>query len=204
MGAELLTVIAATTLVMVVPGPSVLYAVTTRLELGPLAGLAAIGGLETGLLAHVVAGTVGTAALLAALPGVLVAVQVAGSAYLLVLGVRQLRGRPLAGPTAGSGAAPTPSRRRLVAAYRGGVLVDLLNPKTLLFVVALLPAAAGTGAHAPAPLLVGGCVVAIASATDLAWLLLASRLPTGPVVVMRVRRLCGCGLIALAALALVT
>ncbi len=154
MGAELLTVIGATMLVMVVPGPSVLYAVTTRLELGPMAGLAAVGGLETGLLAHVVAGTVGTATLVA---GVLVSVQVAGAAYLLVLGVRQLRGRAGHDTTDASGAGPAPSRRRLVAAYRGGVLVDLLNPKTLLFVVALLPAAAGTGRSAPAPLLVGAC-----------------------------------------------
>lgn len=163
MDLDLLPFLAVTALVMAVPGPSVLYAVTQRLERGRTAGVAAVLGLETGLLVHVLAACVGVSALVAASPSLLTALRFAGAGYLVLLGLRQLGfrlrrpstlrpglplpGLPLPGlpPSApvGSpvGRAPTTTKEtvRLWPVYRAGLLVDLLNPKTVIFFLALLP-----------------------------------------------------------------
>ena len=90
MDLDLLPFLAVTALVMAVPGPSVLYAVTQRLEGGRTAGVAAVLGLETGLLVHVLAACLGVSALIAASPPTLTALRYAGAGYLVLLGVRQL------------------------------------------------------------------------------------------------------------------
>ena len=87
---DLLPFLAVTALVMAVPGPSVLYAVTQRLERGRTAGVAAVLGLETGLLVHVLAACLGVSALIAASPSMLSGLRFAGAGYLVLLGLRQL------------------------------------------------------------------------------------------------------------------
>ncbi|HEU4545827.1 MAG TPA: LysE family translocator [Microlunatus sp.] len=158
MDLDLLPFLAVTALVMAVPGPSVLYAVTQRLERGRTAGIAAVLGLETGLLLHVLAACLGVSALVAASPSLLTALRFAGAGYLVLLGLRQLGfrlrrpstlrpGLPLPGPPPSApvgspvGWAPTTTKEtvRLWPVYRAGLLVDLLNPKTVIFFLALLP-----------------------------------------------------------------
>ena len=160
MDLDLLPFLAVTALVMAVPGPSVLYAVTQRLERGRTAGVAAVLGLETGLLVHVLAACLGVSALVAASPSLLTALRFAGAGYLVLLGLRQLGFRlrrpptlrpglprpgrpPAAAPTMGSpiGWAPTTTKEtvRLWPVFRAGLLVDLLNPKTVIFFLALVP-----------------------------------------------------------------
>jgi threonine/homoserine/homoserine lactone efflux protein len=154
MDLDLLPFLAVTALVMAVPGPSVLYAVTQRLERGRTAGVAAVLGLETGLLVHVLAACLGVSALVAASPSLLTALRFAGAGYLVLLGLRQLGLRlprpstlrvatpvvPAIAPASTIGWAPTTSETvRLWPVFRAGLLVDLLNPKTVIFFLALLP-----------------------------------------------------------------
>lgn len=170
MGLELLPFLGVTALVMAVPGPSVLYAVTQRLERGRTAGLVAVLGLETGLLIHVLAACLGLSALIAASPALMTGLRYAGAAYLVVLGVQRLhldprrRGRHVpvpasADPAPAAALLATPAVR-LWSLFRGGVLVDLLNPKTVLFFLALLPQfVPGGGLTVPvAAVLVAGVV----------------------------------------------
>jgi threonine/homoserine/homoserine lactone efflux protein len=172
MDLDLLPFLAVTALVMAVPGPSVLYAVTQRLERGRPAGVAAVLGLETGLLVHVLAACLGVSALIAASPSMLTVLRVAGAGYLVLLGLRQLGVRlprpslsrpslselspsrpslppvvppplPVAATPAGGTIVLTPMGTtqtvRLWPVFRAGLLIDLLNPKTVLFFLALLP-----------------------------------------------------------------
>lgn len=154
MALDLLPFLGVTALVMAVPGPSVLYAVTQRLERGRTAGIVAVLGLETGLLVHVLAACLGLSALIAASPSLMTGLRYAGACYLVVLGLRQLglasRLRPrLLLPTPPDPhpsltsqvlTPPAPETRvRLWPVFRAGLLVDLLNPKTVLFFLALLP-----------------------------------------------------------------
>jgi len=173
MGNQLLPFLAVTSVVMAVPGPTVLYAVTQRVRSGPAAGAVAVLGLETGLAIHVGAACLGVSALVAASPVLLRVLQVAGAAYLAWLGIRLLGGHDAsAGPPARPGSVPGLGR-----VYLAGLLVDLLNPKTVLFFVAVLPQFVRPGAAAVAAqsVLLGGCAVAMAVLVDGAYTLMAGR-----------------------------
>ena len=81
---ETLLFFAATTLVLLlVPGPSVLFIVARTLEHGRRGGLTSMLGVESGALLHVLAATVGLGALVAASPDALLVLKLSGAAYLL-------------------------------------------------------------------------------------------------------------------------
>jgi threonine/homoserine/homoserine lactone efflux protein len=166
----LLAFLVATFVTVAIPGPSVLFLMARSIEGGRPAGIYSMLGLETGALIHVGAAAAGLTAVVAASPPALAVLRYAGAAYLLFLGVRQLRAR-----VRDSGeAVPVGTRRH----FRDGVLVDLLNPKTGLFFVAFLPQFIDP-ASGPAALqvgLLGLCFVLLAVLFDGGYVLLAGRL----------------------------
>jgi threonine/homoserine/homoserine lactone efflux protein len=118
---------------LLVPGPAVLYVVTRSIEMGRGGGLASVAGITTGTIAYVALAALGLSSLLLASTAAFDAVRFAGAAYLVFLGVWRLLGRGLA--EADAEAAPRTRRR----AYMQGILVNLTNPKTIVFVFAFLP-----------------------------------------------------------------
>jgi threonine/homoserine/homoserine lactone efflux protein len=173
MDAHLLPFLAVTAVVMLVPGPSVLFAVTQRLRSGPAAGAFAVLGLESGFAIHVGAACLGVSGLIAASDSLLRVLQVGGAAYLAWLGVQLLRqhdGRAAASTT------PVPTRG-LARVFLAGLLVDLLNPKTVLFFVAVLPqfVDAQAGSVAAQSLVLGSAAVAMALVVDGGYAVLAAR-----------------------------
>jgi threonine/homoserine/homoserine lactone efflux protein len=118
---------------LIVPGPAVLYVVTRSIEMGRAGGLASVAGITTATVAHVTLATVGLSSLLLASRPTFDAVRYVGAAYLCLLGLRRLLGRGLDQPAAEQ--APRTRRR----AYAQGVVVNLTNPKTIVFVFAFLP-----------------------------------------------------------------
>lgn len=166
---ETLLFFAATTLVLLlVPGPSVLFIVARTLEHGRRGGLTSMLGVESGALLHVLAATVGLGALVAASPDALLVLKLSGAAYLVWMGVRTLRGTAQEATPAASG-----------KLYRQGLLVDALNPKTAMFFVAFLPQFIDpTGNVALQTLVLGLTFVALATLTDTAYALLASTIRT--------------------------
>ncbi|HSK56025.1 MAG TPA: LysE family translocator [Jiangellales bacterium] len=155
---------AATLALLVVPGPSVVYVVARSLEHGRAAGLTSMLGIETGALVHVAAAAVGLTALLASSEVAFSIVKYAGAAYLVGMGVRQVRRRhePI---TAADSVTPAASRLRL---FCDGVMVDLLNPKTGLFFLAFLPQFIdpSRGPVGGQVLVLGLLFVALAAVTD--------------------------------------
>jgi threonine/homoserine/homoserine lactone efflux protein len=118
---------------LLVPGPAVLYIVTRSMDQGRAAGLVSVAGIATGTLVHVVAAAAGLSALLVSSAAAYNVVRWAGAGYLIVLGVRRLLTREAAGEV-------QPVRAwSLRRTYGQGVIVNVLNPKTTLFVFALLP-----------------------------------------------------------------
>ena len=165
-------VVAVTLAVMLVPGPSVAYAVSSTLQHGRRAGLWAVAGLETGMLVHVLAASLGLSAVVAASPSTLTAVRVAGATYLGYLGLTGLRAARSATHTCRDAADDRmPALHSRV--YRAGVLVDVLNPKSFLFFVALLPPFLGPRPDGGAahPLVLCGIVVVLATLCDSAYAL---------------------------------
>jgi threonine/homoserine/homoserine lactone efflux protein len=132
------------------------------------AGLACALGVACGLLLHTALAVAGVAAVLAAVPALFRAVQLAGGAYVLYLGVRTLRARST-GVTDRAEAAPRPLRQ--------GFLTNALNPKAPLTFLSLLPQFVPAGSAAvPRTLLLALIVVALALVWFPAVALLVDRL----------------------------
>jgi threonine/homoserine/homoserine lactone efflux protein len=117
---------------LAIPGPAVLYIVVQSAEQGRRAGLASVGGIHVGSLVHVAAATAGLSALIVASALAFSIVKYAGAAYLIYLGVRKLLERAPAERV-------EPRREPLSRAFRRGIAVNVLNPKTALFFLAFLP-----------------------------------------------------------------
>ena len=125
--------IATALALLAIPGPAVLYVVSRSVDQGRRAGLVSVLGITTGTLVHITAAAVGLSSLILASKTAFDAVRFVGAAYLIFLGVRRLLSRTeeesLDGPSAHS-------LRRI---YAQGVLVNLLNPKTIVFIFAFIP-----------------------------------------------------------------
>lgn len=118
---------------LVIPGPSVLYIVARSVDQGRAAGIVSALGVQAGSLVHVAAAALGLSAILMSSAEVFTVVKYLGAGYLIYLGVRKLMERQnLAVP----GAIP---RERLSRVFWQGAVVNVLNPKTALFFLAFLP-----------------------------------------------------------------
>ena len=169
---DLLTLVlfvSATLVLVIPPGPAVLYIVARSIDQGRLAGIVATLGISTGTLFHIAAAAFGVSALLMSSVLLFNALKYLGAAYLVYLGVSKFLERE---------AAVGPEIRQsphLGQVYRQGIVVNLLNPKTSLFFFAFLPqfVDVGQGAVAVQILLLGALFVAIACICDGLWAVLA-------------------------------
>jgi threonine/homoserine/homoserine lactone efflux protein len=118
------------------PGPANLFAVATGLQKGKRAALAGVAGLNVGTLVWFAGAALGLSALIAAYPAVFRWMAYAGALYVAWLGVQALRGALRAQADAGPAHVLVRPGR---SAFRDGFLVQLTNPKALLFFVAVLP-----------------------------------------------------------------
>lgn len=191
--------LAASALLVAIPGPAVAYIVTRAVAQGRTAGIVSALGIEAGALVHVAAAVGGLSALVASSAAAFAVVKYAGAAYLVVLGVQKLRG---SGDEAFADVAPEP-RGRL---FRRGIVVNVLNPKVTVFFVAFLPQFVDPDAPvAPQVALLGVLFVAVATVLDCGWALaagtLGARLRRSARVRRRLDRLSGAMFIGLGAAA---
>lgn len=118
-----------------IPGPAMLYTAAQTLARGRLSGLMPVLGLHLGCYAHVIAAAAGLSVLFHAVPLLYMAVKLVGAAYLIWLGIGMFRAKAKGEQPALPAAGRKSSRRAFVES----VAVEMLNPKTALFFVALLP-----------------------------------------------------------------
>lgn len=131
---DLLTLVAfvpAALALNLTPGADMLFCLGQGLKSGPRAAVAASAGISCGTVVHVTLAGLGLSAIIAALPWAFDAIRWVGVGYLLWLAYQTLRR---------SGSAGTSGRAMTAAqAFRAGILVNLLNPKVILFVLAFVP-----------------------------------------------------------------
>ncbi|HXA28509.1 MAG TPA: LysE family translocator [Candidatus Angelobacter sp.] len=170
---RLLSFSAVAFVLILIPGPSVLFVVGRALSLGRRAALLSVAGNAVGEYVQVLAVAVGIGSLIERSVALLTAVRLAGAAYLVFLGVRAILQRAQI-TRALHDARPAPSRSRIL---RDGLVVGATNPKTLAFFLAVLPGFVDPAAAAPTlQLLTLGLVwVAIALISDSAWALVAGQ-----------------------------
>ena len=115
------------------PGPGIFYVAARTLAGGRSEGLASSFGTGLGGLVHIIAGAIGISALVMASAEAFTVLKVAGALYLIYLGIKTWRAAKLAPDLVAI--APSGARR----AFREGVLVEALNPKTAAFFLAFIP-----------------------------------------------------------------
>ena len=162
----LVTFALAGVVLVVVPGPSVLFIVGRALAHGRRAALASVAGNTAGASLVVVVVALGFGAVAAESIMVFTVLKLVGAAYLIYLGVHtyRTRGDLLAALGRGGGA----GGRRV---FWQGLVVGVTNPKVLIFFAAVLPQFVDTGAgDATSQMLVLGLLFAMIAATlDSAW-----------------------------------
>ncbi|WP_454342676.1 LysE family translocator [Streptomyces canus] len=161
-------------LVIVVPGPSVLFVIGRALAHGRRTAVATAIGNVLGSYLLVVAVAVGIGSLVERSVAFYLAVKLAGAPYLVFLGVQAFRHRgELKASAIASPSGPAQGDLRTVL---DGALVGVTNPKGIVFFAAVLPQFVDhTAGHVPAQMLVLGLVpIAIGLVTDTLWGLTAS------------------------------
>ena len=130
--ANLTLFVLAALAIAVSPGPGIFYVAARTLAGGRREGLASSFGTGLGGLVHVAAGAVGVSALVLASAEAFAILKIAGAAYLVWLGIKTMREARI---DIDMRAEPTGARR----AFREGIVVEALNPKTAAFFLAFLP-----------------------------------------------------------------
>ena len=187
--------LAAALLVAVTPGPGIFYVAVRTLAGGRGVGLASSIGLGLGGLVHVTAGAIGVSALVMASAEAFTMLKFLGAAYLVWLGLKAWREARALLPT---DVRMTGSRH----AFREGVIVEALNPKTAAFFLAFIPQFVDASQPVAAQFVVLGLIsVALNTTADIVvtyWAAMArAGLENHPTLIMRARQTSGaimCGL----------
>jgi threonine/homoserine/homoserine lactone efflux protein len=153
--------VAAALVMLIVPGPSVLYIVARSVEGGRTSGLISVLGIQTGALVHIAFAALGLSAILASSAVAFSVVKWLGAAYLIWLGLRRIFGGDEEEDV-------SVEPERLPRVYLQGVVVNVLNPKTALFFLAFLPQFVdpARGAAWTQVLLLGATFVVLALCSD--------------------------------------
>ncbi|MRG28415.1 LysE family translocator [Laceyella tengchongensis] len=127
--------IIATTTLLIIPGPAVLYIMARSIDQGKKAGLLSVLGVSLGGAVHVLAGAIGVSAILMTSATAFNIVKYLGAAYLIYLGCKTLFS------TADLTASEKQSGTRKTACkiFCESALVEIMNPKTALFFLAFFP-----------------------------------------------------------------
>lgn len=139
---NLLFFVSASLLLIIAPGPDIIFLVTQGVTRGARAGVAAAMGLAAGNLVHTAAAALGVSVIFRASPVAFQALKLAGVAYLLYLAWKALKESK---PQSKHAAPATPAASTIAVGDRSrdlfwrGFLMNILNPKVALFFLAFLP-----------------------------------------------------------------
>jgi threonine/homoserine/homoserine lactone efflux protein len=128
-----LAFVAATTVLMLIPGPNVALIVANSVTYGTRFGLLTVAGTSAAMILQLAVAALGMAAVLGVVGTLFDWLRWAGVAYLLYLGIRQWRAEPVDLTRT----KPQPRSARQI--FTRGLLVSLTNPKTLFFYGAFFP-----------------------------------------------------------------
>ena len=168
--AHLPAFLATVYVVILIPGPSVIFTVSRGVALGRRAALATVLGNTSGLFCQLVLVVVGLGSVLASSDTVFTVLKLAGAAYLVFLGLRSVRHRRELARALSPAAL---GRRPMTTIIREGFFVGATNPKGLLIFTAILPDFIDRGAGHPTLQLatLGVICVLVALLSDSSWAL---------------------------------
>jgi threonine/homoserine/homoserine lactone efflux protein len=191
--------LAAAVVLAATPGPGIFYVAARTLAGGRAEGLASSFGTGLGGLVHVAAGAVGVSAVVLASAELFTALKLLGAGYLVWMGVRTVLAARREALVL-EGAVPAMGVRR---AFREGVMVEALNPKTAAFFLAFVPQFVDPGAGTVAVqfMMLGFLSVVLNTLADIAVAFGASRIRDAatarPGLLRRIREASGAAMVAL-------
>lgn len=162
-GPEFLAFLLTSIVVIVVPGPGVLFVIGRALALGTRAALLSVLGGALGVGLQIVSVAVGVGVVIAQSELLFTVLKIAGALVLVWLGVQSIRHRNEFGEQELDPVTP-----RTATIVRESVVVGITNPKTIVFFVAALPQAVVPGGAEPAVqmLLLGAIFLVIGIVSD--------------------------------------
>ncbi|SDE33637.1 LysE family translocator [Glycomyces harbinensis] len=170
---QFLAFLVASLILILIPGPSVMFVVGRAIAYGRRQAVLTAWGNALGTFCSSALVAVGLGALITESALAFAIVKYAGAAYLVYLGVKALRDRKglMASPEDGAD-----SPKRVLATMAEGFMVGLLNPKSILFFLAILPQFVNpaAGSATMQMLLLGGTFAVLCAACDSVWGLVAS------------------------------
>lgn len=131
-----LALLGAGVLISLTPGAGAVNTMANAIASGWRRSLWGILGQQVALVAHIAIIAAGLGVLVAGSPLLFEAIRYVGAAYLIYLGVRQFLARPA---PAADADAPAPRREGAWSMFRRGLLVNLTNPKAIVFFLAFVP-----------------------------------------------------------------
>jgi threonine/homoserine/homoserine lactone efflux protein len=157
--------------IIVIPGPSVLFTVSRAIALGRLAGVATVAGNTVGAFTQVAAVAFGIGPLVERSVTLFTVIKLAGVCYLMFLGVQAIRHRRSLAEALGAEV----ERKTAARIMLDGFLVGVTNPKVIVFFAATLPQFVDRQAgDVPAQIIVLGAIFAgVALISDSTWALAA-------------------------------
>ena len=163
----------ACVLLVLTPGPNLMYLISRTLCQGRSAGIISLAGTTSGFLFYALAAALGLTAVFVAVPVLFDVVRWAGAAYLLVLAWDAVRPQGSGGLFARRDLPPVAP----AVLFRTGMLTSILNPKIALFYLALFPQFVdpARGSVLLQSLLLTAVQIVIAAAGDLLFVLAAAR-----------------------------
>jgi threonine/homoserine/homoserine lactone efflux protein len=168
---NLLAFALAAFILIIIPGPSVLFVVSRALAYGRRTALLTVLGGALGSFVSAVAIAIGVGVLIQAWSMAYTVLKFLGAGYLIYLGIRAIRHRKQLWEAMEQQTAPVSGRRTVVE----GFLVSVTNPKSMVFFVAVLPqfVAPAAGAVSLQMIIFGAIFALIALASDTIWGLVA-------------------------------
>lgn len=163
--------VVASVVLLVIPGPAVLFIVARSGAQGRRAGLVSVAGVHTASIVHVMAAVAGLSAVVVASAVAFTAVKFVGGLYLIYLGAKCLRGARRTSSVA------VPSIRPVRRLFGEAFVVSLLNPKVAIFFLAFLPQFVERG-HGPIwsqTLVLGLVYIALGLCSDSMYALIGAR-----------------------------
>ncbi|PBB89982.1 RhtB family transporter [Mesorhizobium sp. WSM3864] len=194
--------LAAAFMLAITPGPGIFYVAARTLAGGRAEGIASSFGTGVGGMIHVLAASLGVSAIVLGSSELFSALKLFGAVYLVWLGLRTFQTARRKGATGGHDGhrvSPVGPRR----AFREGVLVEALNPKTAAFFLAFLPQFVNPSAGFVALqfVVLGSLSIALNTLADIVVAFLASGIQDGaaarPGLIRRLREASGGAMIAL-------
>lgn len=160
--------VAATTILMLIPGPNVALITANSVTHGPRYGLITVAGSCAAMIPQLALTAFGMTEALGLAGRWFAVLRWAGVAYLIWLGIRAWRAAPEGAANVG--------RKSARAVFLNGFLISLTNPKTLLFYAAFFPQFVTANRPAGQIWLLAATFLALAAVIDSGWALLAGRL----------------------------